>query len=86
MIHSSWFPLGDSAADSAGTAKLSTVLSTEINSTGNMRTTRAAQRRRWSVPGAGFRGVPVARWMLMGIVFLGSDWTVDNHNCTVRTV
>lgn len=35
---------------------------------------------------AGFLGVLVARWMLMGIVFLEMYWMADNHNCTVRTV
>src|SRR6185312_3649668 len=86
MIHSSWFPLGARASESAGTAKLSTVLSTEISRTGNMSTARAAQRRRCMEPVFVCGLWRLRRGVLMGICFLERYMRVDNNNCTVRTV
>ena len=45
MIHSCSAPVGASATEISGSAKLSTVLSTETSSTGSMSTASAAQPR-----------------------------------------
>ncbi|WBM81648.1 hypothetical protein KIV56_04675 [Cryobacterium breve] len=51
ITQSSWVPLGLSASEICGRARLSTVLSIDTSSTGSISTARAHQRRTGAVPG-----------------------------------